>query len=147
MASATAKPQKRLRDFLNEQEEPFMLEVFLLEREYSKGWSLNGDSGNNSEKSASRGLIKKRKALLPFCKVLTTLVNKLAFHSQSNILTKDYEQRKKHASAPQPKWVDNDHMVQFSSASSSTVLNSCSDVDHHSFSSHISQTCNVCNMR
>lgn len=148
MASATTKPQKRLGDFLNEQQEPFILELYLVERDYSKGWSLNGGSSKSLERSTNCGLNKKRKRKVqfPFCKALTTLLNKLACHSQGNTLTREFDQRKKHASI--------NHIVQFSSA-----RNSCSDIvdeedicissnnDQHSFSSHINQTCNVWNMR
>ena len=42
MASATPKPQKRLAEFLDEEQEPFLLGVYLSESEYSKGWSLDG---------------------------------------------------------------------------------------------------------
>jgi len=85
MATHLAKPQKRLGEFLNEKQEPFMLELYLLERGYTKSLSLNKK--------------RKRKVLLPFSKALISIVNKLAFQSQSNTLptTRDYEQRKKHA--------------------------------------------------
>ncbi|KAK2398699.1 hypothetical protein QL285_048617 [Trifolium repens] len=139
MASPIAKPQKRLGEFLNEQQEPFMLELYLVERGYSKKWCLNEDSLKK----------RKRNILLPFSKVLISIVNKLAFHSQSITLQNtDNGQRKKHANCN----------VQFSSASSSTMFNSCSNVDeertsisshkdHNSFSSHIHQTCKECNLR
>ncbi|MED6197707.1 hypothetical protein PIB30_059194 [Stylosanthes scabra] len=62
MASSTTKPQKRLRDFLTEQQEPFMLEVYLLERQYlsSKWWKR---FNNDDEKSRNRK--KAYKVLLP----------------------------------------------------------------------------------
>ncbi|KEH40002.1 hypothetical protein MtrunA17_Chr1g0152221 [Medicago truncatula] len=136
MATHLAEPQKRLGEFLNEKQEPFMLELYLLERGYSKSLSLNKK--------------RKRKVLLPFSKALIFIINKLAFQSQSNTLptTRDYEQRKKHAGCN----------VEFSSASNSTMSNSCSNVDeegtsisshrdHHLFSSHIHQTCKEYTMR
>ena len=157
MASATAKPQKRLGEFLTEQQEPFILDVYLLERRYSKGWSLNGDSGKSSKKPANSSLNKKRKAMLQFSKVLLpALCSKLDFHKESIILTKDYGQRNRHVGVPEDGC--DDHIVQFSSASSSTVFNPCSDVgededsiwsheDHHNlFSSDTCQNSSVCNM-
>ncbi|MED6217075.1 hypothetical protein PIB30_014277 [Stylosanthes scabra] len=73
MASSTTKPQKRLRDFLTEQQEPFILEVYLLERQYlsSKWWKrFNGDSHGNNKSSndddeTSRKRKKAYKVLLP----------------------------------------------------------------------------------
>ncbi|XP_058725099.1 uncharacterized protein LOC131596463 isoform X1 [Vicia villosa] len=125
-----ASPQKRLGEFLNEHQEPFMLELYLVERGY-----LNEDSFKK----------RKKKVLLPFSKFLAPIVNKLVFHSQG----RDNGQRKKHASCN----------VQISSASSnSTMFNSCSNVDeegtsisshkdHQLCSSHIHQACKECNMR
>ncbi|CAJ2675318.1 unnamed protein product [Trifolium pratense] len=130
MASPIAKPQKRLGEFLNEQQEPFMLELYLLERGYSNKWCLNEDSLKK----------RKRNVLLPFSKVLISIVNKLAFHSQSSTLqNRDNGQRKKHANCN----------VQFSSASSFTMFNLCSnvDVERTSISSHKDQTFKECNMR
>ncbi|KAL5071758.1 hypothetical protein RYX36_022645 [Vicia faba] len=131
-----ASSQKRLGEFLNEQQEPFMLELYLLERGY-----LNEDSLKK----------RKKKVLIPFSNFLASIVNKLAFHSQGNSIStsRDNGQRKKHASCN----------VQISSASyNSTMFNSCSNVDeegtsisshkdHHLCSSHIHQTCKECNMR
>ncbi|TKY57918.1 hypothetical protein E2542_SST14972 [Spatholobus suberectus] len=130
MASATPKQKKRLGDFLSEQQEPFILEVHLSERVYSKRWSLNGDSSITSEKPTTSGLNKKKNALLPFYQVLKSLYNKLAFHKESkSTLTKvhEYDQRNKHAGVPQSTRVD--HIVQFSSDRSSSMLNSRSDID------------------
>ncbi|XP_004498957.1 uncharacterized protein [Cicer arietinum] len=131
MASSIAKPQKRLVDFLNEQQEPFMLELYLLEKGYSKRWCFNEDSSNNLDKTSSCSLNKKRKRkiLSPFCKILISLVNKLVLHSQSSTLpTRDYELREKHAICN----------VEYSSATYSPMFNSCSNVDEegNSISSH-----------
>lgn len=132
MASATAKPEKRLGEFLKEQQEPFILEVYLLERGYSKKWNSNGDSSRSTLESpaTSSGLNKKRKALFPIYKVLTALHQKLAFH---NTAIKDCDTRKEHARVSVPHHEAADETVvetdRFSTASSSTMFNSCSDVD------------------
>ncbi|XP_061372031.1 uncharacterized protein LOC133314558 [Gastrolobium bilobum] len=156
MASATAKPQKRLEEFLKEQQEPFILEVYLLERGCSKKWSSNGDSGKSLEKSASSGLIKRRKALLPFSKVVKALHKKLAFHNQSSTLISDTDNRKESVNVSVPYEAGSvDQTVvetdRFSTASSSTLFNSCSDIDEDgtSLSSHKDKhlfspyTCNI----
>lgn len=124
MASATPKPQKRLAEFLDEEQEPFLLGVYLSESEYSKGWSLDGDS-SNTEKSTKSGLNKRKKGLLlPFCQVLKALYNKLGFNKESkNSLTKFHDQRNKNEGVPEPT------IVQFSSDSSFTMFNSCQDID------------------
>lgn len=131
MASATPKPRKRLAEFLNEEQEPFPLEVYLSESEYSKRWSLDdGDSSNNtSEKSTKSGLNKRKKGQLPFCQVLKAIYNKLGFHNESkNSLTKFHDQRTKHEEgAPEPSQVND--IVQFSSDRFSTMFNSCQDID------------------
>ncbi|KAL2317862.1 hypothetical protein Fmac_031738 [Flemingia macrophylla] len=125
MASATSKPQKTLADFLHEQQEPFILEVFLSEREYSKRWNLNGDS----ETPTTSSLTKKKKALLSFYQVLKAVYNKLAIHKErNNNLTIVHDQRnKQHEGALEPTLVN--HIVQLSSHRSSRMFNSCSDID------------------
>ncbi|XP_027368143.1 uncharacterized protein LOC113874120 [Abrus precatorius] len=152
MASSTPKTQKRLLDFLNENQEPFILEAYLSEREYySKRWILRGDSSNSSKKPPTSCLNKKKKAHFPFCKVLKALCNKLAFHRESkNVLTKVNDQRNKHACVPQPNWVN--HILQFSSASNSTMFNSCSNIDEEGTSivshkdQHLVYSHTLCNM-
>ncbi|KAL1353583.1 uncharacterized protein [Arachis hypogaea] len=72
MASSTTKPQKRIRDFLTEQQEPFILEVYLLERQHSSKWwkRFNGDSDGNKSSNNDEKSRKRKKAMLPFYKVL-----------------------------------------------------------------------------
>lgn len=95
-ASTTAKPEKKLREFLNEQQEPFILEVYLLERGHSKKWSSNG------KRTISLDLKKKKNVDLPFSKVLTTQHKKLAFHNQSSALIKDSNTRDEHVNVIVP---------------------------------------------
>ena len=145
MASAAAKAEKRLGEFLKEQQEPFILEVYLLERGYSKRWTSksNGDSGKKTlEVSASSGFNKRRKALLPFSKALTALHKKLAFHNQKCTAICDPCNRNEHVNVTVPHEAGSlDHTVvetdRYSTASSSTVFNSCSvsDIDEDRTSS------------
>ncbi|KAI4337079.1 hypothetical protein L6164_015534 [Bauhinia variegata] len=137
MASPTVtvsdKPQKRLAEFLKEQQEPFILEVYLLERGYSKKWSLIPDrdnSGQNLERSASCGLIKKRKTLQQFSKVLTAVYKKLAFQKESRT-SSEAERRNEDETVPETGRVSQIVLEteRFSSASSSTVFNSCSEIE------------------
>ncbi|KAK7383247.1 hypothetical protein VNO78_28921 [Psophocarpus tetragonolobus] len=122
MALATPRPRKRLADYLNEEQEPFILEVYLSESEYSKRWSWDGDSSHTSEKPTTSGLNKRKKGLLPFFQVLKGLYNKLVFHKESkNSVTKFHDQRNKHEDGPEP--------IQFSSDRISTMFNPCSDID------------------
>ncbi|KAL1344939.1 hypothetical protein HN51_018735 [Arachis hypogaea] len=66
-----ASAEKRLAEFLNEKQEPFILELYLLERGYSKRLT-----------SKSTSLSKRKKSVFPFSKLLTALHKKLAFHNQ-----------------------------------------------------------------
>ncbi|XP_054794682.1 uncharacterized protein LOC129300167 isoform X2 [Prosopis cineraria] len=169
--ASTSRPQKKLSEFLNEEQQPFVLELYLLERGCSRKWNLTqdqggngfdiGDSGKSLERSASCVLNKKRKALLSFSEVLTSVYKKLAAHSETPI-TRDSDNRDEDAvSVPQTeraiqKVVETD---RFSSASSSTLFNSCSETgeieeqtwisSHKDQPSFISDTCsasNACNI-
>ncbi|ESW32931.1 hypothetical protein PHAVU_001G029700 [Phaseolus vulgaris] len=132
MASPTLKPHKKLGEFLHEEQEPFILEVYLSEREYSNRWSSNdGDSTNTSEKPTTSGLSKRKKGLLPFFHMLKALYKKLSFpkESKSVLLTKvyEYDQRNKHEAVLEHTQLD--HILQFSSDSRFTMFSSCQDID------------------
>ena len=158
-SSTTANKQKRLAEFLKEQQEPFILEVHLLERGFSRKWRVdrnrNGEfnNGNSSKlkRSESYGS-NSRKSGLAFTKVLTAVCKKLAFYNESKI-TRDYEDRHDEVGVAGSARVG--QTEHFSSASSSTVFNSCSDIDEDdaSGSSHKdqplcrSETWNACNIR
>ncbi|KAK4277385.1 hypothetical protein QN277_015392 [Acacia crassicarpa] len=168
--ASTSRPQKKLSEFLNEEQEPFVLELFLLERGCSRKWNLAhqdqggnkvGGSGTSLERSTSSVSNKKRKALLLFSKVLTSVCKKLATHRETPE-TRDSENGDEDiVSVPQTERVD--HKVveteRFSSASRSTLFNSCSEIEeigeetwissHKDQPSFISETCrasNVCNI-
>ncbi|KAK2445733.1 hypothetical protein QL285_016630 [Trifolium repens] len=159
MASLTPKPEKKLVEFLKEQQEPFILDLYLLEK--SKSWS---SSINNFETPPSNSIINKQhKPLFPFLKLLLTAIHhdkkkkkKLATIKDSNTTNLN-----KHAN-----FVDNitqesnnssDHQTvmetdRFSTASSSTMFQSCSDIDDEeedrtSFSLDTTcQACSLCNI-
>ncbi|CAK9137672.1 unnamed protein product [Ilex paraguariensis] len=134
MASMTPK---LLGELLQEQQEPFTLEVYLLERGYQKNKSSSDHSlrccSSNSTKflkrPASCGL-KKRKKVVPNCSnIVKAVFNKL--------LSIDRKWTKKHYGSDQgvsatemsmnnPEIAEDD---KFSSASSTTVFNSCSGSD------------------
>jgi len=122
MASPTLKPPKRLGEFLNEEQEPFILELYLSERDYSNRWSSNdGDSSSTSEKPTISGLNKKKKGLLPFFHLLKALYKKLSFPRESKRVH-EYDQRNKHEGVLE-------HALQFSSDSRFTMFSSCQDID------------------
>jgi len=132
MASPTLNPHKKLGEFLHEEQEPFILEVYLSEREYSNRWSSNdGDSTNTSEKPTTSGLNKRKKGILPFFHMLKALYKKLSFpkESKSVLLTKvyEYDQRNKHEAVLEHTQLD--HILQFSSDSRFTMFSSCQDID------------------
>ncbi|MED6220394.1 hypothetical protein PIB30_044417 [Stylosanthes scabra] len=125
--ASSPKQERRLGEFLTEKQEPFILDLYLLERGYSKRWTSNSNSNNNGGNKTSTtsfslcgGSKKKRnKSVLRFSKVLTALHKKLAFHNQKLCAAKTVHH-------------DDDAVEEtdrFSTASSSTVFNSCSDFD------------------
>lgn len=77
-----AKQRKRLGEFLKERQEPFILELYLLERGYS--------------------IKPKRDPLFQFSKVLTTLHKKLVFHNHSCIVIRDSDIIDKHVNVSVP---------------------------------------------
>ncbi|XP_047168844.1 uncharacterized protein LOC124837511 isoform X1 [Vigna umbellata] len=120
MASPTLKPHKRLAEFLNDEQEPFILELYLSERDYSNRWSSNdGDSTNTSDKPKKKG----------FFYVLKALYKKLSFPKETeSFLTKvhEYDQRNKHEGVLQHTRLD--HILQFSSDTRFTMFSSCQDI-------------------
>ncbi|TKY74952.1 hypothetical protein E2542_SST03717 [Spatholobus suberectus] len=138
---------KRLGEFLKEQQEPFKLELYLLER----GHSTNGESGKSLERWA---INKKREPLFPFSKVLTTLHKKLVFHNHSCIVIRDSDiiHEQVNVSVPNDaestdqttvetdisvpnkaestdQTIEDTDRFSVSTATNSTVYLSCSDID------------------
>ncbi|KAF1865514.1 hypothetical protein Lal_00004890 [Lupinus albus] len=136
MASAIVKSEKRLAEFLKEQQEPFTLEVYLLERGYSKKWNPKSkvDSHKSIQRSVSSYSHRKIKSLSPIFKVLSALGRKISCHNKSSIVNKDSKNIREHVC------ISNDYEAcsidlkvveteRFSCSTSSTVFLSCSDID------------------
>ncbi|XP_059279463.1 uncharacterized protein LOC132033496 isoform X2 [Lycium ferocissimum] len=127
---------KVLGEFLQEQQEPFTLELYLLERGQfrSKHLVSDGDfrccSINSSTKflkrSASCGGEKRRKVILKCSKIIKSVFNNLVAisHNQKKNLASEQHNN---ATTKNTNIADDD---KFSSASSTTVFNSCSDISH-----------------
>ncbi|XP_014504023.1 uncharacterized protein LOC106764272 isoform X2 [Vigna radiata var. radiata] len=134
MALPTLKPHKRLAEFLNDEQEPFILELYLSEREYSNRWSSidGGDSTNTSEQPKKKG----------FFYVLKALYKKLSYPKETESFLSnvhEYDQRNKHEGVLQHTRLD--HILQFSSDTRFTMLSSCQDIgeDGTSLFSHKQQ--------
>ncbi|KAL5074639.1 hypothetical protein RYX36_013623 [Vicia faba] len=143
MASPSPKPQKKLSEFLNEQQEPFILQLYLSERSNSSKTFTSISPKNFENPSSSCFLNKKKKPLFPFCKILTCVhKKKLPAIKNSYTTNKHNNVNVTHHEANN---VDDRTQIatetdRFSTASSSTVFHSCSDIDDEeertSFSSH-----------
>lgn len=121
---------KLLGEFLQEQQEPFALEIYLLESGYLKSTSLNSESnfsrGSTSSskiinRSARNGL-KRRKYGIPSCSKLV-----------KGVFTRLLPSDKKYRSGDQKKIAAEisscEEDDKFSTASSTTAFNSCSESD------------------
>ncbi|CAJ1973491.1 unnamed protein product [Sphenostylis stenocarpa] len=122
MASPKPKSGKRLGEFLKEQQDPFILDLYLLER----GYSTSRESVKN----------KKREPLSQFSKLLTTLHKKLVFHHRNCIVIRgsDIINEHVHHSVPREaessdQTIEDTDRFSFSTATNSTVYLSCSDID------------------
>ncbi|XP_027942750.1 uncharacterized protein LOC114196336 isoform X2 [Vigna unguiculata] len=122
MASPKPKSGKRLAEFLKEQQDPFILDLYLLER----GYSTTAQSANN----------RKREPLFQFSKLLTTLHKKLLFHNPTCILIRESHIIDQHVLDSVPRGAESsDQTIEdtdrfsFSTATNSTVYLSCSDTD------------------
>ncbi|KAJ7966495.1 DUF4378 domain-containing protein [Quillaja saponaria] len=168
MASEPAKPLKKLGELLLEQQEPFILEVYLSERRHSKrsstqhtGYEYSSESsGNVLERSVGCDQ-KERKKGLPKCpKIIKDVYSKLVFVNENKV-SKNSENRNEDLSVLDTgrNYQIGMELDRFSSASSTTVYNSCSPSDveeasttslqkyHASFSADTKQASRVCNMR
>ncbi|KAK4352219.1 hypothetical protein RND71_027737 [Anisodus tanguticus] len=132
---------KQLGQFLQEQQEPFTLELYLLERGRSirgKGTLFSdGDfrccSRNSSTKFLKRSAncgAKKRRKVIPNCsKIVKSVFNKLVtiIHNQKIKNLGSVEQNNATSKNINCQGNTNADDDKFSSASSSTVFNSCLD--------------------
>ncbi|KAI9118360.1 hypothetical protein K1719_010692 [Acacia pycnantha] len=140
MASATSLHQRRLREFLMEQQEPFILSNYLSERGCSRTWSL--------QRSANSCL--NMNAKLPFSRVLTSLCKKLASqHNEgSNVVAERPQVRDENLVVRESPTIGEIVLETerfSSSSSSSTRFYSCSEIDEDeiSFSSDTFQASNA----
>ncbi|KAK9271158.1 hypothetical protein L1049_026747 [Liquidambar formosana] len=146
MASTMPKTVKQLGELLQEQQDPFILEIYLQERGYLKkslssednSGSCHGNSNKFLKRSASCGPNKSRKGMPHCSKILQAVFNKLVSinenlrvkHSHGDGKFSVTEKGRNNQEAAEPE--------RFSSSSSTTVFNSCSetDIEETSTSSH-----------
>lgn len=138
MASTPPKPLKQLGEFLQEQQEPFILEVYLLERGCLKK-RLNSEGNfsccqRNSTKflkrSVSCGLNKENNGIPRWSKLLKAVYKMLdSIKEDQRAKSSENIKEEYHVTA----MVEDDKEVKesdrFSSASSTTVFNSCSETE------------------
>ncbi|KAK4859295.1 hypothetical protein QYF36_002909 [Acer negundo] len=152
MATTTSKPIKKLGQFLEEQQEPFVLELYLLEKgclKMKKNKKLNSvKSLKKRSGSCSKSNTSKKGNIIPQCpKLLKVLYNKFVSINGSSLKIKKNDKRDGEFNVTEV--AKNDQQVaesdQFSSASSTTVFNSCSESDaEEPTTSH--QPFRICNL-
>ncbi|KAL3340326.1 hypothetical protein AABB24_028786 [Solanum stoloniferum] len=128
---------KQLGQFLQEQQEPFTLQIYLLERGQFKNKHLISDrdfrccSTNSStylflKRSASCGAKKRRKQILNCSKIVKYVFNKLVtFSHNQKIKNLANDQEHNNSTSKNSNVTANDEKI--SSTSSRTVFNSCYD--------------------
>ncbi|KAK1554140.1 hypothetical protein Q3G72_008318 [Acer saccharum] len=135
MATTTSKPVKKLGQFLEEQQEPFVLEIYLSEKgcPKKKNKKLNSDKSMKKRSgSCSKPNTSKKGCIIPqFPKLFKVIYNKLVSINGSSLKIKNNDKRDGEFNVTEV--AKNDQQVaesdQFSSASSTTVFNSCSESD------------------
>ncbi|KAL5558701.1 hypothetical protein UlMin_034912 [Ulmus minor] len=138
MASTKTKSGKQLGELLQEQQEPFVLDVYLIEKGYlnrslsSKTGCCNGNPIKLSSRSATSGLNKSRKGFPSCSKALRAIYNKFA-RSNGSLSTKSSDDKEEGQFSVDIDMGNNGQEVveidRFSSASSTTVYNSCPESD------------------
>ncbi|KAL5844659.1 hypothetical protein ACOSQ4_010617 [Xanthoceras sorbifolium] len=156
MATTTSKPVKKLGQFLEEQQEPFILEIYLLERGRLRK-NLNSDKSLKMSTSSRSNTSKK---VIPQCtKVLKVVYNKLV-SINTKLKIKNNDKRDGKFNDTEEVARNNQQVAEadrFSSASCTTVFNSCSESDAEeatislqkdeiSLVSETSQSFRVCNL-
>ncbi|KAK6939744.1 protein of unknown function DUF4378, partial [Dillenia turbinata] len=153
MASSTSKPiLVKLGELLQEKQEPFVLDVFLLERAYMTK-SLN--SSACLKRSASCSLDSRKKGLLSCSKKLRSMLTKLVSKGErSRTKNSNFSggEQLTVANKTSPSSQEGREFGKFSSASNSTEFNSCceSEIEETSTlpkdcnsSSQDTQTCKI----
>ncbi|PIA57040.1 hypothetical protein AQUCO_00600042v1 [Aquilegia coerulea] len=141
------KPVKLLSELLQEQQEPFCLDVYLLERGYPKKILSKGRNGGSSIGNSSKDLstlsshgLKRRKKISPCPKILKTVLNKLISNNilvscKDELKTASFDARsiqngKTNVSIKGKMNYHASELDRFSSASSMTICDSsCSESD------------------
>ncbi|KAK2660096.1 hypothetical protein Ddye_006629 [Dipteronia dyeriana] len=147
MATTTSKPVKKLGQFLEEQQEPFVLEIYLLEKGCLKNKKMNSDKSLKRSESCSSKSNTSKNGIIPQCpKLFKVVYNKLVSINGSSLKIKNNDKRDGEFKVTEE--ARNDQRVaesdQFSSASSTTVFNSCSESDaEEATTSH--QPFRICN--
>lgn len=129
---------KQLGQFLQEQQEPFTLQIYLLERGQFKNKHLISDrdfrgcSANSStylflKRSASCGAKKRRKQILNCSKIVKSMFNKLVTYRDSQkIKNLANDQEHNNSTSKNSNVIANDEKIS-SISSRSNVFNSCYD--------------------
>ncbi|GFZ10140.1 hypothetical protein Acr_21g0007390 [Actinidia rufa] len=132
MASSKPAIAKQLGELLQEQQEPFNLEIYLLERGYLKNVNPNigsrcysSISSSFLKSSAGLGLSRRRKVIPNCSKIVKAVFNKLVSVS-SNQKLKNSASGKGNSSVWDQDKAESD---RFSSAGSTSVFHSCSESD------------------
>ncbi|KAL3514365.1 hypothetical protein ACH5RR_027082 [Cinchona calisaya] len=117
---------KQLGDFLQEQQEPFILEVYLLERGYN-----SSNVGTCLKRSVSSGLKRNRKSIPNCSKIVRALFGRILTVTYNQKLSFSSGFRGKNVSVSEIDSIKQDIVDddEFSSASSATIFNSCSESD------------------
>ncbi|GAV56637.1 DUF4378 domain-containing protein [Cephalotus follicularis] len=131
MATSATKPAKKLREVLQEQQEPFLLDIYLTERGYLKK-SLSSNAGLSCGHARSSTLNKSRRGIPHHSKVFKTVSGKLISISESLKIKNSGNRKGKVGGVCVTEMPRNDpevtaeaHRISF--ASSTTVFNSCSE--------------------
>lgn len=159
------KPVKKLGELLQEQQEPFVLKLFLVEKGYLRK-SFNGGSSfpfchGNSRKSLKSsfnlGLKSSKKGISHCPKILRNVYNQvMSFNQRLRIKTSNHRDENVD-DAENKENRGGGELERFSSASSSTVFNSCSESDaeetstsqqkdHISFTTNTPESFRLCNL-
>ncbi|EYU25537.1 hypothetical protein MIMGU_mgv1a021318mg [Erythranthe guttata] len=131
---------KLLVEFLQEQQEPFALDNYLLERGYSKGSTTSSALRNSArflKKSASLGL-RKRREIVPKCSEFVRAVcgrngpGFILLHNittNHNIKNRGNNGGRKNSNTREKQHANEEDKYYLSSISGTTVFDSCSESD------------------
>ncbi|EYU34169.1 hypothetical protein MIMGU_mgv1a024445mg, partial [Erythranthe guttata] len=127
---------KLLVEFLQEQQEPFALDNYLLERGYSKGSTTSSTLRNSArflKKSASLGL-RKRREIVPKCSEFVRAVcgRFVVLHNLAtnhNIKNRGNNGGRRNSNTREKQHANEEDKYYLSSTSGTTVFDSCSESD------------------